>query len=55
VVDFAGWGTANKRPSVDLDHNVGKRLAFRMSSLDLLPADPASVELTTPRNMIFPA
>jgi hypothetical protein len=44
-----------KRDVIDLDHGAGKRLTFRIASLDLLSADPASVELTTPRNMIFPA
>jgi len=56
---FAGWklilfqwcmsfaGPAMKNGLIDLDHCVGMRLAFRMASLDLRPADPASVELTT--------
>jgi hypothetical protein len=57
LMNFAGgsWHEPLKRDLIDLDHNAGKRLAFRMTSLDMLSADPASVELTTPRTMIFPA
>ena len=46
---FAGRGDGPliKSDLIDLDHDVGKRLTFGMPSLDLLPADPASVELTT--------
>jgi hypothetical protein len=50
-----------KRDLIDLDHDAVKRLAFRMASLGvarpaaccLLPADPASVELTTRGNEFF--
>jgi hypothetical protein len=35
-------GRAIKRDLIDLDHNVGKRLAFRMASFDLLIPLPSN-------------